>query len=366
VIDRRSLLLGSCGGILATASPVLVASPAHTLHAAARRAKDGTYSAAIFTSDGRDVRAVALPERGHDITVCAVTRRCVAFARRPGNFAIAFSGDRTEAPITFTTVADRHFYGHGVFSRDGRLLYATENDFEGARGIIGIYDATAAFRRIGEFATHGVGPHDLPLLREQSVLVIANGGLREHPDIGRGRRVLNPGAIETSIAYIDLRNGELLELHRLGKPGRLSLRHLDVGRDDIVVVGAQVDGPAHQGHALIYKHRRQEMLRTLIFPNDLAARMAGYVSSVAVDKSGDVAAITSSRGSLVSLIDIASGDLLRTQPCTDTSGVSATSAPREFLITSGRGTVATVSQEEGLHMAVASPWEWDNHAVIVS
>ena len=45
------------------------------------------------------------------------------------------------------------------------MLYATENDFEGARGMIGIYDVTARFKRIGEFPSHGLGPHDLAFLR---------------------------------------------------------------------------------------------------------------------------------------------------------------------------------------------------------
>ena len=78
--------------------------PLASFYAAARRASDGSYSAAIFTADGQDVRAVALPERGHDITVCPVTRRCVVFARRPGNFAIAFSANRDEPPLAFTTL----------------------------------------------------------------------------------------------------------------------------------------------------------------------------------------------------------------------------------------------------------------------
>ena len=44
-------------------------------------------------------------------------------------------------PVLFTTPANRHFYGHGVFSRDGRLLYATEHDNETRDGLIGVYNA---------------------------------------------------------------------------------------------------------------------------------------------------------------------------------------------------------------------------------
>jgi hypothetical protein len=363
-IDRRQLLLGCCGSLLTAGAPVQAVSLAG-FYAAARRASDGAYSAAIFTADGQDVRAVALPERGHDITVCPVTRRCVVFARRPGNFAIAFSADRDEPPLAFTTPPDRHFYGHGIFSRDGRLLYATENDFEGARGVIGIYDVTARFKRIGEIPSHGLGPHDLAFLRREPVLVIANGGLREHPDFGGGRRVLNPGAVDTSLAYVDLNTGDLLERHVLGKPGVLSLRHLDVGSDDTVVVGAQIEGTADREAALVFTHRRQNALGAVGLPAELKERLAGYVSSVAVDASGEVAAITSSRGNLTAMIEISSGRLVHTVSCADISGVSATRVPRTFLTTSGAGVVLPVSTNDAPAQAVTTPWSWDNHAVII-
>ena len=48
--------------------------------------------------------------------------------------------------MTIPSIEGRHFFGHGVFSPDGKLLYATENDFEAARGVIGVYDVRPATR----------------------------------------------------------------------------------------------------------------------------------------------------------------------------------------------------------------------------
>jgi hypothetical protein len=363
-IDRRTVLLGCCAGALADVLPAGAGDGVAALYAAARRGADGEYSAAIFTGDGRDVRAIALPKRGHDLTVCPVTRRCVVFARRPGNFAVAFSADRSAPPLTFTTPPDRHFYGHGVFSANGHLLYATENDYEAGRGVIGIYDARAGFRRIGEFPSHGLGPHDLALLRKEPALVIANGGLREHPDFGEGRRVLNPDAIETSLAYVDVRNGDLLERHDLGPARRLSLRHMDVGRDDTVIIGAQVQGPAAEGSDLVFRHRRQQQLAALRLPEDTAQQLSGYVSSVAVDSSGEIAAVTSSQRAVAAMIDIATGRVVRTVKFDDVSGIAPISVPQSFLLTSGRGGVASASPIGGItNEPAATPWQWDNHAV---
>ena len=363
VIDRRTILLGSCS-LLAGAGAAWADKKATVFFAAARKGADGNYSAAIFTADGRDVRAVPLPDRGHDITACPVTRRCVVFARRPGNFAIAFSADRSAPPISFSTPDDRHFYGHGVFSRDGRLLYATENDFENARGIIGVYDVAANFKRIGEFPSYGIGPHDLAFLHGQPVVVIANGGLIEHPDFGRGRRVLNPDAIETSLAYVDVRTGDLLERHVLSRTEQLSLRHLDIGRDNTVVLGGQLQTKTRNGHALVYKHRREQELSAFGLADEIVNRFSGYISSVAVDASGEMAAVTSSRGAVATMIDIASGTVVRSVTCRDVSGISPSAVPKAFLVTSGDGLIGQASND-GFVQSAETPWLWDNHAIMV-
>jgi hypothetical protein len=365
VTDRRAFL-AAVGGALASALPGAARGDAIELYAAARCAPDGRFSAAIFSREGVDVSSVALPARGHGLAVCPSTGRCVVFARRPGNFAVAFSA-RSRAPLVFEAPEDRHFYGHGIFSRDGHLLYATENDFEGGRGIIGVYDATASFRRIGEFPSHGLGPHDLALLQD-GVLVVANGGLREHPDIGEGRRVLNLDAIETSLVYIDVTTGDLLERHDIGVGGALSLRHLDVARDGTVVLGAQlVDGAASDpsgAPGLIYRHRRQMPLVATRLSPEAETSLAGYVSSVAVDAAGDVAAVTSSRGSTVLTIDVASGWVLGMSNCDDVSGVAARRRPGGFLVTTGTGgRVVDLPASSGVHELARSSCQWDNHAV---
>ena len=88
-------------------------------------------------------------------------------------------------PVWFATKPDRHFFGHGVFSADGKLLYTTENDYDGARGVIGVRDATDGYQQIGEFPAHGMEPHDIQLLADGRTMVIANGGIRTHPDSAR-------------------------------------------------------------------------------------------------------------------------------------------------------------------------------------
>ena len=94
-----------------------------------------------FGADGHVVFDVALPGRGHGAAFRPTVPQCVAFARRPGTFAVVIDIDRGEAVRRIDATAGRHFYGHGAFSPDGRYLFTTENDFEAGRGLVGIRDA---------------------------------------------------------------------------------------------------------------------------------------------------------------------------------------------------------------------------------
>jgi hypothetical protein len=363
VIDRRTLLLAG----LASASglaPRRAVADAGPLFAAARANADGSYSAAIFDVQGRDIASVALPDRGHDIEICPVTRRCVAFARRPGTFAVAFGGGAET--VAFGSPDDRHFYGHGVFSLDGRLLYASENDFDAGVGVIGVYDVAKGFARVGEFPSYGVGPHELRFLKHQAILVVANGGYREHPDLGGGRRILNPDAVETSIAYIDPTTGDLIERHHLEAPGQISLRHLDIGEGDVVVIGAQLERPSHEYPSMVFRHRRQKRLEAVVLPAPVEASLDSYVSSMAVDHSGSIATVTSSRGGVAVMIEIATGCVVRRIAMDDVSGVARGQLRREFLLTSGRGTIDLADVDASRSGdTISTTWQWDNHVALV-
>ncbi|MGB0057672.1 MAG: DUF1513 domain-containing protein, partial [Methyloceanibacter sp.] len=101
--------------------------------------------------------------------------------------------------VWFTSKPDRHFFGHGVFSADGRLLHTTENDYKNAQGIIGVRDATDGYKQIGEFSARGMEPHDVALLADGRTMVIANGGIRTHPDSGADELNL-PDSLHSSMS----------------------------------------------------------------------------------------------------------------------------------------------------------------------
>ena len=245
-IDRRASLGLLAAGLAAPLLPrPLHAASSGRVFLSARADAGGGYRVSGFAAFGAPAFDLPLPGRGHSFAVRPDNRIAVHFSRRPGSFALAIDLARGVARTTFAAPPDRHLYGHGVFGPDGRLLYATENDFATGRGVIGIYDARNGYARLGELPSHGIGPHEIRLLSDGTTLAVANGGIATRPDLPRVK--LNLPTMDPSLCYIDRRNGALLGNIRLPEPLRqLSIRHLAVGPDDRVAVAMQDVGPSNR------------------------------------------------------------------------------------------------------------------------
>lgn len=339
--------------------PGIASAKERELYVAALRERDGGYAAAIFSADEGVLARVALPARGHSFAIRPGTRECIAFARRPGNFAVAFDEAGTKPPVWFTAHEGRHFYGHGVFSRDGKLLYSTENDHEGARGVIGVRDATDGYRQIGGFSSGGVGPHDMALLGDGHTLVVANGGIETHPDFGR--EPLNLDTMKPNLSYIDSRHGEVRETYALPRAlHQLSIRHLSMGAGGTVVFGCQHKGPRNERPMLLGLHKRGSKLELLHLPAEANASLRNYVGSICCDSSGEIAAATSPPGGTAVYLDIAGKRFLGQTSLADASGVTGRRRERGFLLTSGSGKTA-FGNPGHLEIIQDRSLNWDNH-----
>lgn len=362
-LDRRTLLVSLAGCGVALSLPKAVAAAfVPERFAAARKDNRGVYSAALFDLEGGDLRAVTLPGRGHDIALRPGGVAWVAFARRPGRFGVAVPIGAGK-PVWFSSKPGRHFFGHGVFSADGRLLYTTENDYENGMGVIGVRDADNDYRQIGELPAHGVGPHDLALLSDRRTMVIANGGIQTHPD--SGREELNLAAMQPSLVYVDIDTGELLEAQKLPPSlHQLSIRHLTVAQRDIVVFGCQYRGPEEDTPPLLGFHRRGETPVVVPAPASTQNAMRNYIGSVTADADGAIVAASAPKGGLVTYWDVAARRYLGTCELGDGCGLAPTHRSASFLLSSGEGWLAR-AEADGTMSRQSSPFHWDNHAILV-
>ncbi|MCB1469658.1 MAG: DUF1513 domain-containing protein [Rhizobiaceae bacterium] len=361
LLDRRAFLRAAGATFVASLPVPALAATLETdaVYATAFQRRDGAYGAAILSEDGRILHHVDLPARGHDVTFDPISRRSVVFARQPGTFATVFDHTGRTEPTTITSVEGRHFYGHGVFSTDGKLLYATENDFDNAAGMVGIYDATDGFARIGEFPTYGVGPHELLLMNDGRTLVIANGGIETHPDYGRAK--LNIATMKPSLVFVERETGELLERHELAAElHKLSIRHMDADERGTVWFGCQHEGPATERPLLVGSATRGRDLTLLDMPIETLGEFRNYIGSVAANHASGTLAVSSPQGNSFAIIDTASGRIISSQSVTEVCGLAP---DREsFLATTGTGNVIGPNGAE----CSKPDYVWDNHLLRIS
>jgi uncharacterized protein len=331
-------------------------SPAYL---AAAALEDGSY---ILCGIGRDLDIlfrIPLPDRGHAAAAHPTRPEAVAFARRPGTFALVIDCISGTTKAQLTSPEGRHFYGHGAFSADGNWLFTTENDYEAGQGRIGVWDVTAGYLRVAEFASGGVGPHDLKRLPGSDVLVVANGGIDTHPDSGRVK--LNIATMQPNLAYIEA--DKVVEVASL--PPELhknSIRHLAVSAAGQVAFGMQWQGDA-EVVPLVGTHLRGAELALLGAPEQDLRAMQGYVGSIAFGRDDRTIAVTSPRGGIVQTYDAQTGGFRHAYASADASGVACDDGG--FVVTSGLGVFQRIS-DHAEAVAANNRLIWDNHLVPIA
>lgn len=362
-VPRRAALAGALGGTLAflalkacaaraAAGPLFVVCRVHPVAGSGVAGIDATGHAAT----------AELPGRGHGICLRPGTGEAVVFARRPGTFAAVFEPASGLVVRRFDTPPGRHFFGHGTFDAEGRLLFATENDPEGVRGVLGVYDAADGYRRLGELPTHGIGPHDVTFL-PGGTLVVANGGIHTRPETGRTK--LNLATMRSGLAFLDPMSGRLLDERRLAPALRLlSLRHVDITKDGRMVAAMQWEGDPAQLVPLLALADGAG-LRLLDAPPHELAEMAGYIGAVAFDRAGGTIAASCPRGDRVAFWD-ADGRFLRTIAITDTCAIGPAARPGRFLAANGVGLLAELDARRGTitPLGAPTPVAYDNHLAV--
>lgn len=359
-IDRRTLLLGSVL-VLSTQSRLLAGASSEAGDAAlvsACRTPDGRYAIVLLSLDGHVVREIALSDRGHDIALDRKRGKAVAFSRRPGAFAVSFSTKaRDDDPVVFSAQDNRNFSGHGIFSTDGRLLYATENDIETGAGLLGIYDVAAGYRRIGEMATHGVDPHEVILLADGKTLVVANGGIEMS-----GREKLNIETMQPSLVFLDAKTGERKAKHQLGQEiNRLSIRHIAADANGQVWFGGQWEGALTSSPELVGRASLDKPLNLITTPAPMGTALKGYIGSVAVSGDGLVLAAAAPRAGRTIFVSTQTGTVIAEAPLADGCGVANLDA-HDFVLSSGHGDLVQEDPGHARKMAVKlAGTEFDNH-----
>lgn len=346
--------------LAATAAPRLGwAAVGNPSYLAAAREADGAFALYGLRLDGIATFRAPLPARGHAGAGHPTRAEAVAFARRPGSYALVLDCAHGAVLHTLAPPANRQFNGHGVFAEGGALLFTSEQASDTSDGVIGIWDVNGGYTRTAEFPSGGIGPHDLTLMPDAETLVVANGGIATDPT---DRTKLNIDTMRPNLTYLSLA-GEITDQIELGRDlHKSSIRHLAVRGNGLVGFAMQWEGEDGAALPLLGLHWRgaAPVLAEAPLGDELA--MQGYAGSVAFSGDGAEIAITSPRGGRLNRFD-AHGQFLGSVSRADVCGL----APRMggYIASDGLGGLVSV-ERLGTQALGRVDCAWDNHLVVLA
>ncbi|MEZ5669862.1 MAG: DUF1513 domain-containing protein [Alphaproteobacteria bacterium] len=327
----------------------------------------GNHFAAGFGLDGTLVFRQPLPDRAHEVLQGGPRRHIVACARRPGTFLVAVDPDSFETVHRIDSPDGRHFQGHAVFSADGSVLFATENAYDAGTGALGLYDPADGYRRVGEWPSHGIDPHELALMPDGRTLAVTIGGILTHPDYGRTK--LNIPTMAPSLVFMDAADGALLGRAALASDRhQMSIRHMDVAGDGRIALAFQYEGPERDIVPVGGLVGDDGDIRLLDLPAPYARRSQNYGGSVRFDRAGRYLGVSCPRGGFTGWWDTEDGAFVAAVEMADGCGLAALAADGAFALSSGLGAGAFARLPDatvtGALAGDAAGYAWDNHLAL--
>lgn len=304
-----------------------------------------------------------LPERVHDIVVqppppppndplnmgrnqsIQNRKRDVAvMGRRPSEHFWIMDCATGKLIHTIKAKVNRHFYGHACYSLDGNLLYVTENDTATYNGMIGVYDVANGYSKINEFASHGIGPHEVILHPDGDKLIIANGGIKTDR---ASREELNLDSMKPSLVYMSL-DGKLLQQVE-PEHNQMSVRHISVinsgSLKGTVAIGIQFQGEKHLNMPLVLTHKFGNDAFSEYTPATDWRQFHHYIASIMVNANSNLICATSPIGGCVSVFDMTTQTMIKTVKIADCAGIAV--ADDGFMISDGQGGLTLLTVKNG-------------------
>ncbi|WP_237362627.1 DUF1513 domain-containing protein [Vibrio marisflavi] len=311
-----------------------------------------TYSVVVADQFGSPIYQLPLPSRGHGIAVSRQKQQAVVFSRRPGNYFLVIDYINGQILQYQPSSANRYFYGHGAFSADGKWLYVSEGVSDSSQGVVGVYDVSSDYKKVDEYSGFGVGPHELKVLSDGS-LVVAVGGIKTV-----GRKPVNIDTMQPNLSYLS-QTGQLIESVQLSNQ-QLSIRHLSSSQEIVIFAQQYVGKEQESSLPLLAGHSFGESVFEFKATEEEWSRFDNYIGSIVADEQYVLA--TSPRGNCYGIWSVKTHELVELAMLPDACGAAVIG--NQFSISSGGGKVVVENVVDS-RRAFASNIVWDNHWVHV-
>jgi hypothetical protein len=220
---------------------------------------------------------------------------------------------------------NHEFYGHGVFSVDGEVLFAVEMNLESREGVITVRDG-ATFRIIDEFPSYGQAPHDCVFIDGGRTLAITNAG------------AFVGSTPHGSVSFVSVADRRLLDRRPIDST-RINAGHIAMTEDgEFAVVSAAREGlPKETALGGVSLCAGSDRLTLMSHPPEVTGRLAGEALSVCVHEPTRHVCVTHPYSNLVTIWDLSKKILKRTLELDSPRGVTLTLDGRAFALSYGSG-----------------------------
>lgn len=319
---------------------------------------DGSFAVSAIEPDGGMLWQTPVQTRCHSGCNRPDNAEVLFFERRPGWAFYVLNSKTGEQRHRIEAVEGEHFVGHGVFSPDGRFLYAPANRYEPGEGIIAVYDSRQGYQRVNTFELNGIGPHQITLHPDGQTLIVGLGGILTHPDYDRIK--LNLDTMEPALILMDRHSGEIRARFQ-PTHHQLSTRHVDVAPDGTIYAAYQYQGPAHELPPLIARYRNGRY-EEITFGASIHRELGNYIASIVAHPENDLVAIASPIGGTALIFNSRTGAVIKKAAIEDCAGVEAL-AGGDFLVSSGRGKLVRMGEDSAAEEIASMQVQWDHHLV---
>ena len=359
-MHRRNFIFGS--GLLIL-HPAFALTKTHTTIIAASDNAKGQHFISWF--DGK-LKQVKVPHRGHGLAFHPLKENTVLlFGRRPQRFCYEINLQQQRISHEINTNENYHFCGHGCFSRDGQRLFTTEMNQKTTQGMVCVRDSVT-YKKLAEYDSGGIDPHDIHLLNHRNQLVVANGGILTRPDTGRKK--LNLATMQSNLVLLDADTGQKQQVFS-SQWQQASLRHLSVAKNDTIAIGMQYQREAvtHQKTIPLtgFLTAGAQKIQFNHAPELLIQQLNDYVGSVVVNDDNGVVGFSSPKGNMVAFWKL-DGNYVGHHRMHDVCGLGLSQDKKHFILNNSRGELRYLTAD-GLklvkNLGQQLNTRWDNHFI---
>lgn len=318
-MTTASLALAACGGDIRLSSrPNLILGGGQYLAPGSQLPQ---FALSILELDQQQQQVIPLPFLPHGVHSNPQRTTQIALFEKIGPGACEFDMSSREVTRTMAPLKDHLFYGHGAYSVDGNLLFATESSIGTLDGTISVRDANS-LNIVGQFPSYGKSPHECKLIDQGQTMLVTNGGGIH-------------GGEAPSVCYIDVKSQALIEQvtlrNELINAGHVALN----STGELIVVSAPRAGLNQRRPGGVSMGVSQGQILPAKAASNLTNTLYGEALSVSIHDELNLAAVTHPDGNIVTIWSLQDQRLVKSIQLPGPRGVELTNDQSAFIVSFG-------------------------------